>query len=232
MVDMTTSNPPPPRNGFVRVMRRAYNPIGFSKGYNAALWFIFGGALMGFTLARLSYLSFAGVFCGNEGSDHAAPGECFNYQSGHEKVGIIMHLATILPAAFLVVFQFVPFIRHHAIMFHRVNGYLIVVLALLSTAGVLMIARDAYGGEISTQLAVGFGSIVFVGALLMACINIKRLQIEQHRAWMLRAWFYVSYYPTLDSTLRAPPPTPQLLIHTHTPHAFKTDPVYIVTQHS
>jgi hypothetical protein len=26
-----------PANGFVRVMRRAYNPLGFSKGYNAIL---------------------------------------------------------------------------------------------------------------------------------------------------------------------------------------------------
>lgn len=182
-------------------MRKAYNPIGFSKGYNAALGFIFGGALMGFTLARFSYLNFFGVFCGNEGSSHAVPGECYNYQSGHEKVGIIMHLATILPAAFLVIFQFVPFIRHRAIMVHRINGYLVVVLALLSTAGVLMIARNAYGGEISTQLGVGFVSIAFVGALVIAYINIKRLQIEQHRAWMLRAWFYVSDHPTSDSTL-------------------------------
>lgn len=26
-----------PANGFVRCMRRVYNPLGFSKGYNAAL---------------------------------------------------------------------------------------------------------------------------------------------------------------------------------------------------
>jgi hypothetical protein len=26
-----------PANGFVRVMRRLYNPLGFSKGYNAIL---------------------------------------------------------------------------------------------------------------------------------------------------------------------------------------------------
>jgi hypothetical protein len=26
-----------PANGFVRVMRRIYNPLGFSKGYNAIL---------------------------------------------------------------------------------------------------------------------------------------------------------------------------------------------------
>jgi hypothetical protein len=36
MVKATT----PPANGFVAVMRRLYNPIGFSKGYNFVFWFI------------------------------------------------------------------------------------------------------------------------------------------------------------------------------------------------
>ncbi|KAK3671040.1 hypothetical protein LTR78_009001 [Recurvomyces mirabilis] len=54
----------PPANGFVRVMRTAYNPIGFSKGYNAILWFLTVGYIFGFTLSRLGYLSFGTVFCG------------------------------------------------------------------------------------------------------------------------------------------------------------------------
>ena len=29
-------------------------------------------------------------------------------------------------------------------------------------------------------------------AYILAYINIKRLQIDQHRAWMIRAWAYVS----------------------------------------
>lgn len=55
-----------------------------------------------------------------------------------------------------------------------------------------MITRHAFGGTLATQYATGLLCIAFVGALVMAYINIKRLQIEQHRAWMLRAWFYVS----------------------------------------
>lgn len=182
------------QNSFVRTMRKAYHPIGFKKGYNFVLWFIFAGALMGFTLARLQYLDFHGVFCsaGSSGGNHAAPGECLYYLRGHEKIGIILHLATILPASFLVVFQFIPAIRYKIMIFHRLNGYLVIMLSLLGTVGVLMIARHAFGGTLATQYATGFISIAFVGALVMAYINIKRLQIEQHRAWMLRAWFYVS----------------------------------------
>jgi uncharacterized membrane protein YozB (DUF420 family) len=42
------------------------------------------------------------------------------------------------------------------------------------------------------QMGVGVLSIAFISSLALALYNIKRLQIEQHRAWMLRAWFYVS----------------------------------------
>jgi hypothetical protein len=55
-----------------------------------------------------------------------------------------------------------------------------------------MIARRAFGGGLEIQSWTGFLSIISVGALGMAYYNVKRLQIDQHRAWMLRAWFYVS----------------------------------------
>lgn len=104
-----------------------------------------------------------------------------------------VHLATILPAALLVLLQFIPAVRHRFTLFHRINGYLVVLLALLSTAGVFMIARTSFGGSMANQTFSGFVSIAFIGSLAMAYINIKRLQIEQHRAWMLRGWFYVCF---------------------------------------
>ncbi|KAK2058673.1 hypothetical protein LY76DRAFT_593072 [Colletotrichum caudatum] len=181
----------PPANRFVASMRKLYNPLGFSKGYNFVLFFIFSGALMGFTLARLNYISFD-AFCKG-----AAPGECFHYRRGHEKAGIIIHLAGILPAGFLACFQFVPVIRHKAILFHRLNGYIILLLSLVSTAGAFMIARHAFGGGLEVQAVVGLAGIMFVVSLTLAYVNIKRLQIEQHRAWMLRAWFYAGSIVTL-----------------------------------
>lgn len=49
-------------NAFVRFVRKIYNPIGFQKGYNFILFFIFAGALLGFGLARAEYLNVQGVF--------------------------------------------------------------------------------------------------------------------------------------------------------------------------
>jgi len=146
---------------------------------------------MGFTLARLQYIDFNGVFCSaaSSGTSGAAPGECYHY-IGYKKIGIILHLATILPAALLACFQFTPVIRHKLLIFHRINGYTVILLSLLGNAGALMIARTAFGGTLATQSAVGFLAIITTASLALSYYNIKMLQIDQHRAWMLRAWFY------------------------------------------
>ena len=48
-----------------------------------------------------------------------------------------------------------------------------------------------------TQTLVGVLAIITTLSALMAYYNIKRLQIEQHRAWMLRTWFYAGSIITL-----------------------------------
>jgi hypothetical protein len=182
----------PPANRFVAVARKIYNPIGFSKGYNFVLFFIFGGALVGFSLARLQYLALDRS-CS---SGDTRPLDCYYYTEGSvDRVGILMHLAGILPAALLACLQFVPVIRRTFVLFHRINGYLIITLSLVATAGALMLGRHSAGGGLDTQTVVGAVSLAFVVSLALAIYNVKRLQIEQHRAWMLRAWFYVSHKP-------------------------------------
>ncbi|KAF1994533.1 hypothetical protein P154DRAFT_447338 [Amniculicola lignicola CBS 123094] len=173
--------------------RWVYRPIGFSKAYNFILFFIFGGAFLGFILARLQYLDFDGVFCSpNPRPGHsAAPGECYYYTKfPRYKIGIQLHLFCVLPAGLLALLQFVPILRHKFILFHRISGYISLTLFTIGTVGALMIARHSFGGDLATQGWTGFVSILTMGSFLMSYINIKRLQIEEHRAWMLRGWFY------------------------------------------
>jgi hypothetical protein len=87
--------------------------------------------------------------------------------------------------------QFLPIIRKKAILFHRINGYLVVTLILISNAAALMIVRRAFGGGIPIQAAVGVLVISTTTSFAMAIYNIKQLQIDQHRAWMLRGMFYM-----------------------------------------
>ncbi|KAG9529425.1 hypothetical protein KCU93_g3543, partial [Aureobasidium melanogenum] len=186
-------------NGFVRCMRHVYNPLGFSKGYNAVLAFLALGYLLGFTLARLQYLSFNGVFCNSNsaGGTGAAPGECYYWVQVPFKIGMKLHLYTILPASLLVILQFIPVIRHKIILFHRLNGYAIVILSLVSNAGTIIITRHAFGGDFATQTWTGAMVILTTVGYIMAWVNIKLLQIDQHRAWMLRVWAWFSTIITI-----------------------------------
>jgi uncharacterized membrane protein len=148
---------------------------------------------MGFTLARLQFLSFYGVFCNTSSTTGtAAPGECFWYSIPRYHIGIMIHLASILPAAFLACFQFVPAIRHKVILYHRITGYIIILLVLVAVSSALVIADRAFGGNVTTQTGIGLLAIASTFGIFNAYYNIKRLQIDQHRAWMLRVWSWMS----------------------------------------
>lgn len=196
MTTNTTQASPSPTH-----LQRISRILGFTKGYNFVLWLLFGGAFLAFTLSRFIYLDFDSHLCPSEpptgriyGSRGAVPGECYYYRHGIGKAGIIMHLAGILPAAVLVVLQFIPAIRHQALLVHRINGYVVLLLSVVGIIGVFMIARYAFGGTLEMQTVTGFASIIFVACMVLAYINIKRLQLEQHRAWMLRGWIIVSVW--------------------------------------
>ncbi|PMD41984.1 hypothetical protein L207DRAFT_485407 [Hyaloscypha variabilis F] len=171
-------------------MRNVYRPLGFHKGYNFPLFITFAGAMLGFTLAKISNLNISGSSAGSFKSQ-AAPGEWYYFSQGRYRFGITLHLATVLPAGLLMVWQFVPFIRKRYRTFHRMNGYAVIFLIVLSNVGALMIARRSFGGGLDVQAAVGALVILSTTSLSMALWNIWCLQIDQHRAWMLRAVFYM-----------------------------------------
>ncbi|KAK1971430.1 hypothetical protein LY78DRAFT_98219 [Colletotrichum sublineola] len=187
----------PSAHGFVTLARKVYHPVGFKRGYNFALFVVTAGGMMGFALSRMIYFNIDGIFCNPDHTQRALPGECYFYQSGTGRVGIIMHLAGMIPGGFLACLQFIPVIRQKAILFHRLNGYLVILLSIVGIIGVVMVARRTFGGGVSMQTVMGTGSIMFLGALGLSIYNIKKLQIEQHRAWMLRAWVYAGFIITM-----------------------------------
>lgn len=142
--------------------------------------------MLGFVLARFEYLDISGTY-----AKGAAPGEWYWYRGGHYRIGITLHLSCCLPAGFLMVWQFVPAIRHNFLLFHRINGYVVITLIILSNVGALMIVRRSFGGDMSIQTAAGALVVLTTVGIVMGYINIKRLQVDQHRAWMLRTMFYL-----------------------------------------
>ncbi|KAK3714027.1 hypothetical protein LTR37_008056 [Vermiconidia calcicola] len=189
----------PPRgnaNGFVSFSRKIYNPLGFKHGYNFPLFVILVGALLGFSLSRFMLLDVGGTFLKG-----TLPSEVYYYIQSRGRIGITMHLGTIMPAAFLACFQFVPVIRHKVILFHRINGYIIILLLFVSNAGVFMIARHAAGGHPHTQTIIGILGTATTISVSLAYYNIKRLRIDRHRAWMLRTWVWAGSIITLRLVL-------------------------------
>jgi uncharacterized membrane protein len=142
--------------------------------------------MFGFCLARLE------DFRNDKLTANLGPGYMYYYHAGSFKVGIIMHLAGCLPAGLLMVFQFVPAIRHAYLLFHRINGYIILLLLLVSNAGASIALRHNSNGDTRTaaQTAEALLVILTTIGMALAYYNIKRLQIDQHRAWMLRSMFY------------------------------------------
>ncbi|KAF2164775.1 hypothetical protein M409DRAFT_24680 [Zasmidium cellare ATCC 36951] len=174
------------------LLQRFSHTIGFQHSYNFLLFFIFAGALLGFSLARTPYLNVNGTFLSS-----AAPGEAYWYRQEYYNIGIHIHLISIISAGLLAVVQFVPVVRHKLPLFHRINGYVVVLLLLTGNVGAVMIARRAFGGTLSTQAGVGVLAIGTTGSAILAYIDIKRLRIDRHRAWMLRCWFYAGSIITL-----------------------------------
>ncbi|KAF8703893.1 hypothetical protein RHS03_06164, partial [Rhizoctonia solani] len=173
-------------NAFIRGYQRIFRTLGFKKGYNFILWFIFGGGLLGFVLARFMYLHVPTMLA------EIAPGEAYWFRRGIYKAGMLVHLGSILPSGFLAVFQFVPVIRYKAILVHRISGYVSIFLLFIGMASAFVITRRSFGGEMASQTwTMTIGPLVLVMATL-GWVNIKRLQIDQHRKWMLRTWFYAS----------------------------------------
>lgn len=81
--------------------------------------------------------------------------------------------------------------RHKVILFHRINGYIVIILSLIASAGALIVTQHAFGGDLATRTFTGALVISTTLSYLFAWLNIRRLQIDQHRAWMMRAWAYV-----------------------------------------
>ncbi|KAE8445552.1 hypothetical protein EG329_013316 [Mollisiaceae sp. DMI_Dod_QoI] len=87
-------------------------------------------------------------------------------------------------------FSYLNVTGHKLLLLHRINGHIVILLALIANAGALMIARRAFGGGPEVQSIVGVLAILTTSSMALAYYNIKILQIDQHRVWMLRAWFY------------------------------------------
>ncbi|KAG9074813.1 hypothetical protein FRC06_010442 [Ceratobasidium sp. 370] len=126
-----------------------------------------------------------------------APGEGYYTLQGIYKPAILIHIGTVLPAGIFAITQFIPQIRYKALIVHRVLGYVTLFLLLIGAITGFILSRRTFGGDIAIQTGVVFLGVLVLVSASLAYYNIKQLQIDQHRKWMLRTWFYAGSIITL-----------------------------------
>ncbi|KAF8337446.1 uncharacterized protein EI90DRAFT_2652712 [Cantharellus anzutake] len=165
--------------------------LGFHKMYNIPLWIIFGGAMTGFCISRMPYYNKTFLI------NHIGLQNWYWYRQQPYRFGLYLHIAAALPGGVLAPLQFVPAIRYKNILIHRIIGYYCILMITIGCVGGFMLARRVLSGDPAGDMHIlMFGGTVLF-SFLMAWINIKRLQIDEHRKWMLRAWFVLGSTITL-----------------------------------
>lgn len=114
-----------------------------------------------------------------------------------------------MPASILVCFQFVPIIRRRfpsvnhgrgtilltlRSAWHRWNGRIVITLLLGSNIAALVMTRWTFGGFLSSQLAIGLLAIATIMSTVLglAAIMSAPRRIDDHRAWMIRTWAWIT----------------------------------------
>ncbi|KAG9121330.1 hypothetical protein FRC07_002745 [Ceratobasidium sp. 392] len=158
--------------------------LGFGEKFSLLFFILFGGALLGFCLARVIMMAPSNV------ETMTVPGEWYWYRKPLFKQCIFIHIYLNIIAGIFAVFQFIPMIRRRKIILHRINGYFVLSTLLPATIAGSIVARRSFGGELNSQAAFFIlGSMVGYAAF-MGISNVRRTR--KHRKWMLRTVAYTS----------------------------------------
>jgi len=154
------------------------NALGFRERFSLFFFIVFGGALVGFALARSQSLN------PNNFHSQLVLGEAFWATREPWKGLLTTHIVLSFGGSILVILEFIPAILRNYMTFHRINGYVSLVLLFPAILTGSIVGRQAFGGEISDQ--TGF----YVLGILSGYYGFEGMrtvhEIRQHRRWMLR----------------------------------------------
>ncbi|CAE6477737.1 unnamed protein product [Rhizoctonia solani] len=158
--------------------------LGFEKRFSFGLFVFFGGAILGYCLARSPLMNFKELL------KLSVPGEGFWFEQKFWKINLMIHVFASIPASFFSVFCFLPITWKRWPSLHNILGYFVSVLLVISCVCAGIAGRRGQGGDLNTQsafymLASGAGCAVILG-----CVEARRGALDAHREWMIRAWFY------------------------------------------
>ncbi|KAJ7280352.1 hypothetical protein C8J57DRAFT_124012 [Mycena rebaudengoi] len=176
------SQRPQPRSSIYRSVSWI---LGFKEKYSLLLCFIFGGAQVGFCLARSIAMN------PSKTESTIAPGEFFWFRQPMYKINLFIHIYLTTIGGIGAILQFLPALRRRKMVLHRLNGYGVLFTLIVGNISGSIIARRSFGGELNVQSAYYILGIMIVFSGFMGFYYVKR-DTRQHRKWMLRMVVYFS----------------------------------------
>ncbi|CAK5263605.1 unnamed protein product [Mycena citricolor] len=175
----------PPRDTLLNGYRSLSWLLGFRQSYSLVNGVIWGGALIGFCLARSFTMNVSRT------PSLLVPGEWFWLSAPIYKVNIFIHIYLTTIGGIFSVFQFFPAIRRKNVLLHRLNGYGVLFCLVVGNICGAIVARRSIGGELNVQSAYYILAIMVVYSGLLGAYYVKR-DTRLHRRWMLRMVVYFS----------------------------------------
>ncbi|KAJ7181434.1 hypothetical protein C8R43DRAFT_869378 [Mycena crocata] len=157
--------------------------LGFREKYSLINCFVWGGALVGFCLARSMAMNPA-LTAGT-----MPAGEWFSFHQPAYRVNLFIHIYLTTFGGIFAVFQFLPAIRRGKMILHRANGYGVLTCLVVGNISGAIVGRRAFGGELNVQAGYYTMGILIVVSACMGLYYARR-DTRRHRKWMMRMVVY------------------------------------------
>ncbi|KAJ6518309.1 hypothetical protein C8R47DRAFT_960113 [Mycena vitilis] len=159
--------------------------LGFKEKYSLLNCFVWGGALIGFCLARSTAMR------PSETSSLLPPGEWLWFNQPTYKINLFIHIYLSTIGGIMAVLQFLPAIRQRKIILHRLNGYGVLTCLVVGNVCGGIVGRRAFGGELNVQSGYYVIGLMVVVSGIAGLFYVKK-DTRRHRKWMLRMVVYFS----------------------------------------
>ncbi|PBK89724.1 hypothetical protein ARMGADRAFT_935385 [Armillaria gallica] len=153
--------------------------LGFKEQQSLLLYFIFGGALLGYCLFHAPMMNMKTM------ERLTVPGEWFWLSKNGFKVAYPMHVYLSIIGGIFVLLQFIPAIRRRAVLLHRINGYFVLLCLIPANVCGSITGYRSFGGEINAQSAYYTLGISIIFCFCAGLFNVKS-NTREHRRWMIR----------------------------------------------
>ncbi|KAJ7176390.1 hypothetical protein C8R43DRAFT_872881 [Mycena crocata] len=155
--------------------------FGFREKYSLLNCVVWGGALVGFCLARSPSMN-------PERTPTVLPPDTV-FSIPTFKINLFIHIYLSTIGGIFAVLQFLPVIRRKMVIIHRLNGYGVIFCLIVGNISGAIVARRSFGGEINAQSGYYILGLMIAFSGCMGVYNVKK-DTRRHREWMLRMVVY------------------------------------------